>query len=144
MNSGKIYVYKKKIVGEKRIEDNLMPDQMRISDRLVALIDTFFGVVLGVSVTAFFGDQPLVSCPSINDLIILPNMALIVAYVAVVLSWLGYHIMIEENPFRLNRWGYFRFFIDISHIPQFTPSHNTFCTHYLIIPEWFSGDRLDV
>jgi len=31
-----------------------------------------------------------------------------------------------------------------SHIPQFTPSHNTFCTHYLIIPEWFSGDSLDV
>ncbi len=32
----------------------------------------------------------------------------------------------------------------VSHIPQFTPLHNTFCTHYLIIPEWLSGDRLDV
>ena len=31
-----------------------------------------------------------------------------------------------------------------AHIPQFTPLHNTFCTHYLIIPEWLSGDRLDV
>ena len=31
-----------------------------------------------------------------------------------------------------------------THIPQFTPLHNTFCTHYLIIPEWLSGDRLDV
>jgi DNA invertase Pin-like site-specific DNA recombinase len=33
---------------------------------------------------------------------------------------------------------------DPTHIPQFTPLHNTFCTHYLIIPEWLSGDRLDV
>lgn len=97
-----------------------MLDEKRVSDRLVALIDTFFGVVLGVSVTAIFGESTLLSCPPFNDLISLPNMALIVAYMAIILSWLGYHIMIEENPFKLNLWGYIRFFIDIFIVFRYT------------------------
>lgn len=121
-------------------EDDLMLDQQRISDRLVALIDTFFGVVLGVSVTAIFGEDPLNSCPTPNELITLPNMALVVAYTAIVLSWLGYHIMIEENPFKLNRWGYLRFFSDIFIVFMYTAliySRNYLVLFLFIFPAIF-------
>lgn len=87
--------------------------QKRISDRLVDLIDIVFAVVVGTSIAAIFANNSLREWPSLSEVITLPNMSLLVAYIAVVLSWVGYHRMIELNPYMLNRWGYIRFGIDI-------------------------------
>lgn len=86
--------------------------QKRISNRLVDLIDIVFAVVVGTSIATIFANNSLQQWPSINEVITLPNMSLLVAYVAVILSWVGYHRMIELNPYSLNRWGYIRFGID--------------------------------
>jgi uncharacterized membrane protein len=80
------------------MNENLEKNQKRISDRLVDLIDIVFAVIVGASITAIFADNPLQKLPSLNEIITLENMSLLVAYVAVVLSWVGYHHMIELNP----------------------------------------------
>lgn len=84
----------------------------RISDRLVGLIDIVFAVVVGANLVAIFFGNSLQEWPSLYEVINLPNMSLLLAYVAVVLSWVGYHRMIELNPYSLNKWGYIRFGID--------------------------------
>lgn len=77
------------------------------------LIDIVFAVVVGTSIAAIFANDSLRAWPSLQEIVTLSNMSLIVAYVAVVLSWVGYHHMIELNPYTLNRWGYIRFGIDV-------------------------------
>lgn len=94
--------------------------QKRISDRLVDLIDIVFAVVVGTSIAAIFANDSLREWPSLYEVITLPNMSLLVAYMAVVLSWVGYHRMIELNPYTLNRWGYIRFGIDVMIVFMYT------------------------
>lgn len=94
--------------------------QKRISDRLVDLIDIVFAVVVGTSIAAIFANNSLQKWPSLSEVITLPNMSLLVAYLAVVLSWVGYHRMIELNPYILNRWGYIRFGIDVMIVFTYT------------------------
>lgn len=92
----------------------------KISDRLVDFIDIVFAVVVGTSIAAIFGDSSLQKWPSISEVMTLPNMSLLVAYVAVILSWVGYHRMIELNPYSLNRMGYIRFGIDFGIVFTYT------------------------
>lgn len=87
--------------------------QKRISNRLVDLIDILFGVVVGLNFALIFNNNPIVSMPTFSDIFTLPNISLLVAYIAVILSWVGYHQMMEANPFILNYYGYSRFSIDI-------------------------------
>lgn len=94
--------------------------QKRISDRLVGLIDIVFAVVVGTSIAAIFANNSLQEWPSINEAITLPNMSLLVAYFAIVLSWVGYHRMIELNPYSLDRWGYIRFGMDVVIVFMYT------------------------
>ena len=94
--------------------------QKRISDRLVDLIDIVFAVVVGTSIAAIFANNSLREWPSLYEVITLGNMSLLVAYIAVVLSWVGYHRMIELNPYTLNRWGYVRFGIDVMIVFMYT------------------------
>jgi hypothetical protein len=79
----------------------------------VDLIDIVFAVVVGTSIAAIFSNGSLKEWPRLLEIVTLSNMSLLVAYVAVVLSWVGYHHMIELNPYTLNRWGYIRFGIDV-------------------------------
>lgn len=97
--------------GENRLIEN-SETQKRISDRLVDLVDIVFGVVVGTSIAAIFTNNSLEAWPSLQEIVTLSNMSLLVAYIAVILSWVGYHRMIELNPYKLNRWGYIRFGID--------------------------------
>lgn len=60
-----------------------------------------------------FSGNPFEAWPTISQTISLPNMSLLVAYIAIILSWVGYHQMIEYNPYILNRWGYIRFSLDV-------------------------------
>lgn len=85
----------------------------RFSDRLVDLIDILFAVVVGTSISTAFANNPIQRLPSLYEVITLPNMSLIIAYAAVILSWVGYHRMMEVNPYTPNRWGYSRFGIDV-------------------------------
>lgn len=91
----------------------LSETQKRVSDRLVDLIDIVFAVVVGTSIAAIFANNSLREWPSLYEVITLPNMSLLVAYIAVVLSWVGYHRMVELNPYTLNKWGYVRFGVDV-------------------------------
>lgn len=94
--------------------------QKKISDRLVDLIDIVFAVVVGTSIAAIFADNSLQKYPALSEVITLQNLSLIVAYIAVVLSWVGYHRMIELNPYTLNKWGYIRFGIDVIIVFMYT------------------------
>lgn len=84
----------------------------KISDRLVDFIDIIFAVVVGTSITTVFSGNSFHTWPSVQEIVTLPNISLWVAYLAVVMSWVGYHKMIELNPYTLNRWGYVRFVLD--------------------------------
>lgn len=87
--------------------------QKRISNRLVDLIDIVFGVVLAINFGMLFANNPFEKSITLEQIITLPNLSLIVAYIAIILSWVGYHQMIEYNPYILNRWGYIRFSCDV-------------------------------
>jgi hypothetical protein len=94
--------------------------QKRISNRLVDLIDIVFGVVVAVNFAMLFTESPFKTLPSIGQVITLPHMSLTVAYAAIILSWVGYHQMIEYNPYILNRWGYGRFSFDVIIVFMYT------------------------
>jgi hypothetical protein len=87
--------------------------QKRISDRLVDLIDIVFGVVVAVNFAMLFKPTYFETIPVIGQIVTLPNISLIVAYAAIILSWVGYHQLIEYNPYNLNAWGYGRFSLDV-------------------------------
>jgi len=92
-----------------------------VSNRLVDLIDILFGVVVAVNFAVLLGNSPFNSVPAIEQIITLPNLSILVAYVAIILSWLGYHQMIENNPYvLLNPWGYARFSIDVVIVFMYT------------------------
>ena len=87
-----------------------MPDikiQKKISDRLVALIDIIFGVVVASSFLIIFENN------SSSQLELYSYLLLFLAYAAIVLSWIGYHQMIEYNYYSDSIWGYSRFILDI-------------------------------
>jgi hypothetical protein len=87
--------------------------QNRISNRLIDLIDIVFGVVVGINFAMLF-NNPIENFPSLDQIITLPHASLLVAYVAIILSWMGYHQMMEHDSYTLkNRWGYLRFSIDV-------------------------------
>ncbi len=92
----------------------------RVSNRLVDLIDIVFGVVVAVNFAMLLGSTPFESLPTAEQMITLPNLSILVAYVAIILSWVGYHQMIEHNPYILNRWGYIRFSIDVIIVFMYT------------------------
>jgi len=96
----------------KRLSDDT-ETQKRISNRLLDLIDILFGVVVGLNFALIFNNNPIVSLPTFSEVMTLPNISLLVAYIAIILSWVGYHQMMEFNSFILNYWGYIRFSNDI-------------------------------
>ena len=81
--------------------------QKKISDRLVALIDIIFGVVVASSFLIIFENN------SSSQLELYSYLLLFLAYAAIVLSWIGYHQMIEYNYYSDSFWGYSRFILDI-------------------------------
>lgn len=90
-----------------------METQEKISNRLVDLVDIVFGVVVAINFGMLFASNPFDKGITLDQIISLPNLSLVVAYIAIILSWVGYHQMIEYNPYVLNRWGYFRFSFDV-------------------------------
>jgi hypothetical protein len=87
--------------------------ESRISNRLVDLIDIVFGVVVATSLAAAFGNKLLDSVPSLQQIATLANASLIVGYTAIILSWVGYHKMIEYDPYKMSSWGNARFAVDV-------------------------------
>ncbi len=82
--------------------------QERISNRLVDLIDIIFGVVFASSFLIIFENNS-----SNSQLQLFSYILLILAYAAIVLSWIGYHQMMEHNHYSDNIFGYSRFILDI-------------------------------
>jgi hypothetical protein len=95
-------------------------NQKGVSNRLVDLIDILFGVVVAVNFAMLLGSSAFESLPTIEQIITIPNLSILVAYVAIILSWVGYHQMIEKNPYILNRWGYIRFSLDVIIVFMYT------------------------
>lgn len=84
--------------------------EKRISEKLVSLVDILFAVAVGDSIfTLIFSNNLIKDWPTFADIIKVSNMALLVAYIAVILSWIGYHNMIDKFPYK----GTIRFWIDI-------------------------------
>jgi hypothetical protein len=94
------------------MSEDLQRIEKRISDRFVDFIDIVFAVVVGTSITTIFAANSFQTWPSAQEIMTLSNLSLLVGYFAVVMSWVGYHKMIELNPYTLNRWGYGRFVLD--------------------------------
>jgi hypothetical protein len=94
--------------------------QKRVSNRLVDLIDVVFGVVVAINFGMLFSSNPFGKTLTLEQVLSLPNFSLVVAYIAIILSWVGYHQMIEYNPYILNRWGYFRFSFDVMIVFMYT------------------------
>jgi hypothetical protein len=95
-------------------------NQKAVSNRLVDLIDVLFGVVVAVNFAMLLGSNALENLPKFEQVITVPNLSILVAYVAIILSWVGYHQMIEKNPYVLNRWGYMRFSLDVIIVFMYT------------------------
>lgn len=81
--------------------------EKEISKRLVNLIDITFGVVVACSFTILF-DNSDYTFFKIDYYILL-----LIAYFSIILSWIGYHRMIENQYYKQNILGYLRFGIDI-------------------------------
>jgi len=92
-----------------------LSEEKRISDRLVALVDIVFGVVFGLSIPTIFGSNTTLALPnSLAEIVTPSNTALLIAYVAIILSWVGYHKAMEHYPFKIGHGGTMRFFIDLA------------------------------
>jgi len=88
--------------------------ERKLSDRLVSLVDIVFGVVFGLSIPTVFGSNTTLTLPKdISEIINLSNVALFVAYLAIIFSWVGYHKAMEKYPFRIGLGGTRRFFMDL-------------------------------
>jgi len=98
--------------GIRDSEKNLKP--------LIDLIDIVFGVVVAINFGMLFTNNPFDKSITLDQVISLPNFSLLVAYIAIILSWVGYHQMIEYNPYMLNRWGYVRFSFDVLIVFMYT------------------------
>lgn len=100
---------------EAILSEIVTDSEKRISEQLVSLIDILFAVAVGDSIfTLVFSNNTIIEWPIFYNIIItIPNIALIVAYAAVILSWIGYHSMINQFPYRSNLLGKMRFWIDI-------------------------------
>lgn len=85
----------------------------KISDRFVDLIDIVFGVVVATNIATFFKDNPLTSFPVFSEIFSVKNGSFFVAYSAIILSWVGYHQMMEYNPYKPKIYGSIRFGIDL-------------------------------
>lgn len=96
------------------MNSDIAESERRISNRLVSLIDIIFAVAVGDSIFALiFSDPSINNWPELDKILTISNMSLFVAYCAVVLSWTGYHNMIENFPYRSNFWGKARFCVDL-------------------------------
>ena len=84
-----------------------MSVRSEMSKDLVGFVDIVFGVIIGVSLVGFFDDVregvPLGS---------FGTCVLVVSYLSVVLSWVGYHQSIRERP-HTPVVGYIRFGVDL-------------------------------
>jgi hypothetical protein len=101
-------------------QETELETQKKISNRLVDLIDIVFGVVVAINFGMLFANNPFDKGISLYQVISIPNFSLVVAYIAIILSWVGYHQMIEYNPYILNLWGYFRFSFDLVIVFMYT------------------------
>lgn len=96
------------------MNQNEINHDLRISDHLVGLIDILFAVVVGSSFTKLVLTEEIIKSPSFEDIITVPNVAFFIAYYAVILSWIGYHSMIEDFPYKYKSLsGIFRFMEDV-------------------------------
>ena len=78
--------------------------------------------MLAINIANFFDKNPLDSWDVILKIVNFSNISLVVAYIAIILSWVGYHKLAERTPyrlkfkqnlFRLNLWAKARFALDI-------------------------------
>lgn len=89
---------------------------------MVSLVDIVFGVVFGLSIPTVFGIDTNITIPNswVNILTIsnyiftISNFALFVAYISIILSWIGYHKTMEQYPFKIGIGGSRRFFMDLA------------------------------
>ena len=87
--------------------------ERKLSDRLVSLVDIVFGVVFGLSIPTVFGSDTNITIPnSWGNILTISNFALFVAYISIILSWIGYHKAMEQYPFKIGVGGSRRFFMD--------------------------------
>lgn len=89
--------------------------ERKLSDRLVSLVDIVFGVVFGLSIPTVFGSDTNITIPnSWVNILTISNFALFVAYISIILSWIGYHKAMEQYPFKIGVGGSRRFFMDLA------------------------------
>jgi hypothetical protein len=99
---------------DSRDNNDELDIQKRVSDRLVDLIDIVFGLVVAINLAMIIGNAAFKTPPTFEQVVSLSSLSILAAYVAIVLSWIGYHQMVERDFYKLDkRWGYFRFAVDI-------------------------------
>jgi len=90
---------------------------LNVSNHLIGLVDILFAVAVGGSFPKLvfnYSDISISSLPSHEAFFAYPNMALFIAYYMVILSWIGYHSMIEKFPYRYKTLtGIARFMEDV-------------------------------
>jgi 5'(3')-deoxyribonucleotidase len=78
-----------------------------ISDYFIRLIDIMFGLTITQGFVIY------------KDIIVMPkaslnNLSLLLVYVTIILSWVGYHKSIQHYPYNKSYWSRIRLFFDIT------------------------------
>jgi len=82
------------MTSEERAQQEPLADDLKLSDKLTSFVNILFGVVIGQSVSRY---SDLIFHPSWT----LPWIALLILYVIVILSWIGYHRALLTYPYRI-------------------------------------------
>ncbi len=88
------------------------------------LVDIVFAVVVGQSITTY---TDLLFPPSVTSLAF---WALLGVYASVILSWIGYHLLLQHSPYQVRtRAGKFRLTDDLAIVVMYS--------YLLVTVEWF-------